>query len=329
MTRWVLLAALAACGSREQPTPPPPAGARVGAALAAALTAADAVRAPWRCALPAGAGLATATLTTGARSWHLAGHMVAIAPGPDPKRAGSGGDGFAIGVIADAGGAAPTTLAALARLRTALAAVDLVIVLGGMGTTPAELEAVLGVVSDGNTWPVVALPGDLEGASSQTAAIAALRARDLPVIDGRLVRRIEIPGATIGTVSGAGSATRLVAGGDGCSYRVADATAVLADLDDRAGLRVLAVAEAPRITTAGEAAGELGLTPLPGTIDVVLHAPRGPAATAPRTGTRDGTAVALSPGSSDATTRSPAGRPSAGILAIAGTTWKWRTVTAE
>ena len=214
-------------------------------------------------------------------------------------------------------------------LRGKLAKADLVIALGGMGASQAELEATLGALAEGAAWPVVALPGDLEPAGAQAAAIARLRARGGVVIDGRRARRIELPGATIATIPGAGAAARLAAGVEGCGYRAADAVAAFAELTKRDGLRIVASAEAPRIAVGGEPAGELALTAGPGhPIDVALHGPTAEAATPERAGGRDGAAIALTPGSSDATTRLPGPRhaPSAGLLVVGGGAWRWKPV---
>jgi hypothetical protein len=246
---------------------------------------------------------------------------------------GAGGAGkrvITIGVVADAGGAAPRTVAALGALRGKLAGADLVLVLGGMGASQAELEATLGALADGAAWPVVALPGDLEPAGDQAAAIARLRARGQMVVDGRLARQIELPGATIATIPGAGAAARLGAGAEGCGYRASDVAAVLAELTQREGLRILASAEAPRIAVGGEPAGELALTAGPAQpIDIALHGPTAEAATPARAGRRDGSAAALTPGSSDATARLPGPRraPSAGLLLVDGAAWRWRPIT--
>jgi hypothetical protein len=296
-----------------------PIGARIGPALAAAFNAAETVREPWRCAAGDLALLKDEQLELGGHTWRLAGHAMLL----DGKGA------VTIGVIADAGGAAPATLAALGRLRTQLASADLVVSLGGMGTTQAELEATLGTLSERAPWPVVALAGDLESASQQAAAIAALRTRNHPVFDGRLVRRIELPGATIATIPGAGAMARLAAGGDGCGYTDADVAAVLADLTARPGLRVLASSEAPRVTLNGEPAGERALTPgAQQQLDVILHGPTGSAESAARAGGRNGDAITLTPGTCDATTRLPGPRhpPSAGLLTITGNAWRWRPV---
>ena len=310
-----LLAALGACSGPSSA----PVGSRIGPALVAALAAADEEREPWRCAAADGPGLADETLTTGERRWQLAGRAM--------KLDGSGE--VAIGVVADAAGSAPATLAALGRLRGAFDRVDLVLSLGGMGATRGELEAAFAALADRAAWPLVALPGDLEPVPAQIEAIAAVRQRGAPVIDGRLVQRIELPGATIALVPGAGAASRLAAGVDGCSYRAADVAAAFADLTPRAGLRILASAEAPRGVVGGEPTGELILTAGAGQeIDIALHGATGSVATPARSGNRDGSAADLTPGSSDATPRLPGPRraSTAGILAVRGNAWSWKPI---
>ncbi len=306
----------AACGGSS---PPPPPGAQLAQAIAAALDAAQGQRAPWRCAAPDGPALADETIAVGKREWKLAGGTMRLA----------GEGAITIGVIADAGGAAPRTLEALGALRGRLAGADVVLALGGMGASQAELEATLGALAEGAPWPVVALPGDLEPAGAQAAAIARLRARGAAVVDGRLARRIELPGATIATIPGAGSAARLVAGVEGCGYRTSDVAAAMRELTARDGLRILASAEAPRVWVDGEPAGELALTAgAAHPIDVALHGPTAEAATPERAGRRDGSGIALTPGSSDATVRLPGPRraASAGLLIVDGAAWRWRPV---
>jgi hypothetical protein len=288
------------------------------------LNAAEHTRAPWRCVaddLPEPAAGSFG-------KWQLAGHSLTHPAAPQ----------LVIGVVADAGGADPKTLAALGRMRAKLdeAQVELVLVLGGMGTTQPELEATLGVLAKPSS-PVVALPGDLEAVGAETAAIAALTAKGSPVIDGRLVRWIELPDATIGTVGGAGSVLRLAAGGDGCAWQPEDVLELYKDLAERPGLRIAALAEPPREGSSGEL--ELGVGPpiatLPGmapppnggavSIDVVLHGPAHPAPSAAQAGGRDGARVGLSPGTSGATPRLPETRPpAAGLLTLHGTAWSWK-----
>lgn len=316
MNRFAWLAvALVACGGPK----PREAGSRIGPALAAAFAAADRERAPWRCASPDGPKLADENLAIGGHVWKLAGHTATY----------EGRGAIAIGVIADAGGAPTMTIAALGRLRALLGEADVVIALGGMGATQAELEATLGTLSQRGRL-LVAIPGDLESVPAQTAAIAALRARGRFVIDGRLARHIELPGVAIATVPGASSATRLVSGSDGCGYRSADLATLIGDLAVRPELRVLASAEAPRVISGGEPTGELAVTPgALHDIDIVLHAPTGERGSPARSGRRDGHRLPLTPGTSDATTRlpGPARRASAGLLTADRDGWSWKLVT--
>jgi hypothetical protein len=313
-----LLIALAACGHKDKP----PTAKKSGSILTALLTAADGEKAPWRCAALDTPELPDEDLGHG---WKAHAHSLTRDV-----------TDVTIGVIADAGGDAAKTLAALGRLRAQLdsAKPDLVIALGGMGHDAKQIAATLGTVSDHAEWPVVALPGDLEPASAQTEAIATLRKRGAPVLDGRLVRWMQIGGATIATIPGAGARERLAAGDEGCGWTAADVAAVVGELTGRPGLRVLVTAEAPRGMTgvdrrgtpAGEATGELALV-APQPVDLAVHAPGGAvgAASPAAHGGRDGAKVRLTPGTADATTRLPdAHAPSAGVLVIRGNSWTWK-----
>ncbi len=333
-------AAIAACGGSANPVP---AGAQLGPALTAAMKAADQARAPWRCAASDGPRLRSETFEVGGATWTLEGHVL--------SRVGDGE--IVIGAIADAGGAAAPTIAALGRLRAQLSGADVILALGGMGTTKPELEATLGEITD--QVPVVALPGDLEDAGELAAAVDALRAKGKLVIDGRLAQRIELgkgAGATrdaagassagggggsgggagsvtIGLVGGTSAIGRLVAGNEGCMYAPAGVAALVAELTARKGVRILATSEAPRGERAGEPTGEIAVTVGAGQeIDVALHGPMSEGATRARTGGRDGNAVALTPGTADATPRlpDPARSPSAGLLVIRRDSWSWKPI---
>ncbi|HSS01397.1 MAG TPA: hypothetical protein VLM79_30265, partial [Kofleriaceae bacterium] len=189
--------------------------------------------------------------------------------------------------------------------------------------------AAFAALTDRAAWPLVALPGDLEPVPAQVQAVAASRQRGAVVIDGRLVQRIELPGATIALVPGAGAASRLVAGPDGCAYGAADVVRAFADLTPRPGLRILASAEPPRGVVGGEPTGERALTAGAGQqIDIALHGATGVAATPARSGKRDGSAADLTPGTSDATPRLPGPRraSTAGILSLRGNAWSWTPI---
>jgi hypothetical protein len=285
--------------------------------LGAVLAAADQTRAPWRCAALDTPALADFAFTTGERKWQVGGRMLRRT---DPD------DVLAIGVIADAANAAPRTIAALARLRGELekSAPDLVITLGGMGSTQAELEATLGTLGEQATWALVALPGDLESVTLHMAALSALRKRGVHVVDGRLARWIELPGATIATLPGAGARERLGAADDGCQWRAEDVASVYSELTAKTGMRIVASSEAPRTKVDGEAAGELGLVP-PQPVEVALHGPVAPKPSPARTGSRDGKRAVLSPGTADAVRRLPDPHTSsAGLLVIRAGVWTWR-----
>ncbi|MEO6777114.1 MAG: hypothetical protein ABI467_29570 [Kofleriaceae bacterium] len=304
---FVTAGALAgACGN---PRPPASAAPRLANALAAALSTVELARIPWRCIaedLPE----PTATLD---KSWKLEGHALQHETN------------LVIGIVADAGGAAPNTLAALGRLRAKLdeGHAELVLALGGMGTSEPELEATLGVLAKPAS-PVIAMPGDLESVAGETAAIARLAARGAPVVDGRLLRWIDLPGASIALLPGAGSRLRLAAGGDGCAWQADDVVRIYQQLSARPGLRIAALAEAPREDHAGDPSGELALAPGPA-IDLIVHGPTQPVPSPARTGGRDGTRARISPGTADATPRLPETRaPAAGLLTIHGSTWSWK-----
>ncbi|MDB4963229.1 MAG: hypothetical protein JWP01_3228 [Myxococcales bacterium] len=308
---------LIACGGGSKPVP---AGAQVGPALGAALAAADEMRAPWRCAASDGPSHPDETLTVGEHSWNIAGHTLQR----DAKA-----KEIVIGAIADTGQAAAPTLAALGRLRTRLARADLVLALGGMGTTQAELEASLGALGDRAPFPILALPGDLESVGALAAAVKTLRGRGIHVIDGRLIHTIELPGVTIAAIAGAGAASRLVAGSDGCTYEDQDVATAITGLTGKRGIRIVASAEAPRTSRGGEPSGELALTATAGQeIDVALHGPTTEAASRARAGARHGDAVALTPGTADATPRLPGPviAPTAGMLTVSGEAWTWKPI---
>jgi hypothetical protein len=305
--------ALTACGggSSSHVTPAPTAGSD------STLTATSPHRDPVDCAALDGPDLPSTTLGS---DWLVAHHA---ATRTTPSASGD----TTIGVIADASNAAPATLAALGRLRAQLDAahVDVVLALGMAATTP-DLEATIAALATGSTWPVVVIPGDLEPAAAHDAALVALRNRHLAVIDGRLTRWVELPGATIATLPGAGTAARLAAGADGCGYRPAERDALVTALAQRPTLRILASLEAPRGPTSAPPTGDLELPPHP-SIDLVIHA-AADAASPPATGTRDAAAISLTPGTADATPRltTPRHPPTAAVLAIHGDHWSWHVL---
>jgi len=305
-----LLVLAAACGSAKPP--PPTAAEQIGPAIAAAMAAADHTRAPWRCA----AADLPALVVPPIPSWTANEHGLVHA-----------GNDLVLGVIADAGGAAPKTLAALGRLREKMDAAhaDAIVTLGGMGASQHDLEATLGVLAAPRTGkpaaPVIALPGDLEAETAATAAIAALRARGAIVVDGRLARWIGAgSAATLATVPGAATP---VDDADGCAWASDDVSRIYAELAGKPGLRIALIAGAPREQHGGEITGELALVPEPA-IDLIVHGPTRPEPSPEARGGRDGARLNISPGTSDASPRLPETKPpAAGILVIRGEAWTW------
>jgi hypothetical protein len=308
----VVAAVVAACGNSTSPpvapVPTPAQGSNAGPALAASLV---------DCAALDGSDATAPGLGSG---WTIAHRTLTRAPTSDSAAT-------TIGVIADAGGAAPATLAALGRLRAQLDAahVDVVLVLGGMASTPDDLTATWTALAANAGFPTIAIPGDLEPAAAHDAAIAAAQRQHLAVVDGRLVRWLELRGATVAILPGVGAAARHAAGGAGCGYTAAELHALVAALATRPALRILAAIESPRAwTAAGDPTGDLAL-PTEGRPDIVVHGAADTASTA-TTGGRDGSAALLSPGPADATPRLASHHPSAGVLVITGDRWTWRAL---
>jgi hypothetical protein len=303
-----IVVALAACGHKSEHGGVP----KAGAILTALFHASEDAKQPWRCSALDVPALPDEDLGHG---WTTHDHTLA-----------RGDEGLVVGVIADAGGSAPNTLAALGRLRAQFDAAkpDLVIALGGNGRDDKELVATLGALGDRAPWPIVSLPGDLESETAHRQALATLRKRGDVVLDGRQVRFIESGGVTIGTIPGAGARERLVAGGDGCGWTAADIATLYGAITAKSGVRIIASAEAPRRMTGGEPTGELALVP-PQPIEVLIHGPVTPAPSVAVSGSRDGAKAVLTPGTADATTRLPGPHtPSAGILSVRGQTWTWK-----
>jgi molybdopterin biosynthesis enzyme MoaB len=251
---------MVACG-RGAPTSDH-AGATAAAALVGALTEAEAIRAPWRCAaLPAPA---SAEVTVGDRRWT-----------PTPLGLTSAGGELRLAAVAEARGVAEP------RLSAALAAaqIEVVVTVGGMGTSEAELTAALGAVVDPR-WLTVAVPGEAEAFPAHRAAVAALAAGGAAIVDGAAVRVLDAGPVVIATLPGAGHRARLAAGDEGCAHELADATAVIAAATERAAERpvILVSPRAPQggagdRMAGGVHAGDPALTPAVATVALVIHAP--------------------------------------------------------
>jgi len=272
------LVALGACGSGAKPSGG--AGNAAAAGLVAAVEHAAATRAPWRCATRS-PSTTTGELVAGERTWRRAGETLTTT-----------GRGLTIVAVADARGDA----AAIWRERLRAAEPAVVLTLGGLGTTEAEIAASLGALVD-PAWLTVAIPGDAESWPAHRAAVATVAATGAPVVDGADVRLLDGGAAVIATLPGPAHAARLAAGADGCVHDDADAAAIIAALVAAAGDRptVLVAPRAPQggggaRGVAGVPAGDPGLTAAVAGLTAVVHAPLVPGPTAPG---RAGDAVAV------------------------------------
>jgi len=281
---------LAACGNGQM-APPPGAGLTAATALAAAIDRAATVTAPWRCARPrVGTGPA---LVVGERTWRRDGAALSSAAAS-----------LTIAAVADArGGADPRVHERLRAL-----APSLVIAVGGMGTTEAELSAALGAIVD-PTWLTVAVPGTTEAWPVHRATVAALAASGAAIVDGSDVRTIDAGVAVIATLPGLPYPARLAAGSEGCSHGPDDVRRIVAELTTLAGQRptVLVSAPAPQggvgdLTAGGVHAGDPELTTAAAAVGLVIHAPLDGAPIA-RGQAQGGDHDAIAAGSLDAVTR--------------------------
>ncbi len=291
-----------ACGSSSEPAPAG-VGNPAATALAATFEAAEALRAPWRCALGPAPGVpgATGTVEVGARSWRYDGETL-TASRADAE--------VTIAAVAQARGAAPPVRE---LLRAGHA--EVVIAIGGMGTNPAELRASLGGLVDPG-WLTIAVPGDSEDLPALAATVAELATAGAPIVDGARVRLIDAGGAVVALVPGERHAGRLAAGSDGCVHDEVDRARILGLLTATAGdrPRVLVATAAPQggasdLAPGGIHAGDPELAAMveAAAIDVVLHAPVDAEVPAPGRG-RPGQRLVLAAGSLDPVPRwEPAG----------------------
>jgi hypothetical protein len=244
----LVLAAIAAggCGSDDGPDPlTVELGRNLAAGLVGAIERSAAAAEPFRCAQlgPAKAGTPAELGKRAGRPLALDGDWLRVGP------SGGGRDlTLVAGVVADARGASAATLTQVGRVRAEFERerVELVISLGGMGTTEAELTHVLGALARDAPWVVWAIPGDRESIPAHRAAVAALFAAGYAVFDATRIRMVEVDGAVLAAFPGAEEASRLVAGGDGCVHRPEDASALALRLRGQKWTRVWAGHSPPR-----------------------------------------------------------------------------------
>ena len=258
-----MLGAAAGCGSRDTDSEAArAAGGALAGGLIHAVAASASLREPFRCAeadslepAPAAAGGPLDAGSAGGRPLTLAADELRIGPRSRAARDRS----LVLGVVADSRGATEATMAQLAEVRRAFtdARVELVITLGGMGTSEGELRAVLGALAAEAPWPVWAIPGDREALPAHRAVVGGLRAAGLPVFDGARTRLVSADGVMLAGFPGVERPGQLLAGPDGCVHRADDAAALAARLAAHRGPRIWAGHAPPR--QRGPAAGDLAL----------------------------------------------------------------------
>jgi hypothetical protein len=230
-----------------RPAPEPASGRRAGASFAAGIMAltANVPTAPVPCARlelasPQGERRFSVGSGASARSFRVAGaELVAEAS------ARAGGRELVVAVIADARGAHADTVARLSVLRAELerSRVELVLILGGMASTDAELRALIEPLATEAPWAVWVVPGDREPPAAVSGITGPLGDN---VIDGARVRFGTIDDVVIGTLPGAPYASRLESGVNGCAYTRDDADEIAHSLGTREGARVLVTHAPPR-----------------------------------------------------------------------------------
>jgi len=258
----VLLALLGWCVARRSKGVPAAAGAAgetIAGALARVLAEAPTWRVPAHCMEAdedAAEAPAQAPIVVGARSYVLDG--VNLVGGDATRRRAI------IGVAADARGADAATLAGARTAAASFAGahVDVVVSLGGLGTTRAEIEPVLAALAGGGAWLLVALPGDREAIAAHREAVAALAAKGVKIVDGSALGVLIVDGVALGLVPGApaGASERahgLVAGADGCARTRMDLEALSTRLAAAPGPHLVLAHRAPR--QRGLAATDLAL----------------------------------------------------------------------
>ena len=312
----VTLAWLAGCGSSSKDGGPGVVGKAAGAALGAAMTAAAAEVEPWRCARIDDAAAARLDAATQAA----------------PR----------IAFLAEARGAGDATAPALEAARQALdaAPVDVVVTLGGMGTTRDEIGRALTPLAQGAPWLTVAIPGDRESIPEHRAAVAALAAAGARIVDGSQVRVVDLGRAVLGTLPGA-PAGRIGAGAQGCLHVADDVSEILAELAARAAPAgkgkprptLLATQRAPRGATdlapGGIRAGDVALARLlaEAPVGVVVHGAVDDLSSRAGAG-KPAPALAVAVGAIDGTVRyRPGGarvRPSLQVVTVGATDVSWK-----
>ncbi len=238
-----------ACGSKSDS---PRAGAKAAAeeiadGIVGAVTAAESTAAPFRCAKFA-SDIDDVEVELG----QVAGRQAVQTGDTVTFQSNKQDRNLVIGAVADARGTGPATSAAMGRIRAAFEdqGVELVLVLGGMGGTQQELGEHLQLLTEGERWPVVVIPGDREPVPVLRKTIAAIGAGGARVLNGADVRFIVMDKTVVATFPGLGFEERIVAGAQGCAHDRQDADALGARLAKRDETKVWVSYAPPRGTDA-------------------------------------------------------------------------------
>lgn len=238
-----------------------------------------------------------------------------------------------VGVVTDA----RANTEHLRTIRSAFAdrGVSLVVSLGGMGRTRAELETALSTLT--GPWYLLAVPGDWESLPVHRQVSADLVPAG--VIDGVTVRTLQIGAITLGTWPGVPNTRQAMAGADGCTFTATDTDDLPALFAQAQGPRVLVTHTPPRQTgpeatddtRAGVNIGDRALARAveDAQVAVVIH---GLLATAPSEPTRpmtlaNATPIVLSAGAADGIadlTTHGKWRPLALMITIDGDSVSWQ-----
>jgi len=214
------LVGLTACGSKnESPSPALRAAAGdIARDIARAVEASEEVAVPFPCATLDAPSASEVELGE-------VGERKATRLGQTVRFTGKRGDqSLAVGLIADARGTAPETIASLGRLRAQLsdAGAEIIVLLGGMGQHEDELVTHIQLLIQDATWPVLVVPGDREEIPALRKAITRVGGDGGQVLDGSRVRFVVMDGAVLATLPGVASPERLFSRSLGCVYERAD-----------------------------------------------------------------------------------------------------------
>jgi hypothetical protein len=138
-----------------------------------------------------------------------------------------------IAAVADARGSDEATLQGLAFLRDAFISekVDLVISLGGHGTSKDDIYAVLSAISVDAPYLTLAIPGDRESVPGHREAVSELAKAGAKIIDGAQYRVLSLGTLNLATMPGIAMSANLIANHEGCLHTLEDSQELLRYLE--------------------------------------------------------------------------------------------------